>query len=307
MTCAVSTPTLTTSVGANSGAPVASVIGARSARLRVSTQVLPLPQLRVHQRRLGDDLPLVAVLPQVQGGRRRSSRGRRRGPRWRSSPPWPSRPSTATFPSSGAQRRVGEVGRGLLQQRGGRVRVGGGARPRRRCRRRPRPRGRSSPRRARRPRRCRSRRPGRARSSSSGRGEGGTPSCARDSVRKDTVPLTPRCARREPPDGASEQHAGVLPDLPETHPPVGGAGGGVEVVDVEADDRARSRCGRTRPRPPSPPSRCPRPRWAGATQTPCTWQAARDTAPISALNSTSPSSIQASDCPARTSSATRAR
>ena len=51
----------------------------------------------------------------------------------------------------------------------------------------------------------------------------------------------------------------------------------------------------------------PRPRCGGATQTPCTWQAARETAPISALKITAPSSIQASDCPARTSSATRAR
>src|SRR4051794_38005154 len=51
----------------------------------------------------------------------------------------------------------------------------------------------------------------------------------------------------------------------------------------------------------------PRPRRAGFTHTPWIWQAARDTAPISALNSTCPSSIQASDCPARTSSETRAR
>src|SRR5690606_11881794 len=34
----------------------------------------------------------------------------------------------------------------------------------------------------------------------------------------------------------SEQHAHERADLPETHPAVGAAGGGVEVVDVEADD-----------------------------------------------------------------------
>ena len=51
----------------------------------------------------------------------------------------------------------------------------------------------------------------------------------------------------------------------------------------------------------------PRPRCDGATQTPCTWQAARHTAPISALKITRSPSNQARDCPARTSSATRAR
>ena len=177
VTWAVSTPTLTTSVGVNSGAPVASVIGARSARLRVSSQVLPLPQLRVHQRRLGDHLPRVAVLPQAQGGRVAPvGRGgevpgggpghRRRGA------------VDGDLADPGAQRRVGEVGRGLLQQGGGGVRVGGGGgrgggvavRP---CRR-----GRSSPRRARRPRRCRSRHPGRARSTSSAVARVGAPSCS---------------------------------------------------------------------------------------------------------------------------------
>ena len=161
VTWALSTPTLTTSVGVNSGAPVASVIGARSARLRVSSEVLPLAQLRVHQRRLGDHLPRVAVLPQIAG--------------------WPVAPVgcggevpgggpghggrgavDGDLPDPGAQRRAGEVGRGLLQQRGGRVRVGGGGGRGGGDRRPPMPRGRSSPRRARRPRRCRSRHPGRA-------------------------------------------------------------------------------------------------------------------------------------------------
>jgi hypothetical protein len=38
-----STPTLTTSVGVNSGAPLASVIGARSARVRESSRCCPSP------------------------------------------------------------------------------------------------------------------------------------------------------------------------------------------------------------------------------------------------------------------------
>ena len=66
VTWAGSTPTLTTSVGVNSGAPAASVIGARSGRVRASDQVLPLPQLGVDQGRLGDHLPAVVALPEAQ-------------------------------------------------------------------------------------------------------------------------------------------------------------------------------------------------------------------------------------------------
>jgi hypothetical protein len=43
VTCAGSTPTFTTSVGVNSGAPAPSVIGARSGRLRVSSRRCPSP------------------------------------------------------------------------------------------------------------------------------------------------------------------------------------------------------------------------------------------------------------------------
>ena len=43
VTWALSTPTLTTSVSVNSGAPVASVIGARSASDRLSTRCCPSP------------------------------------------------------------------------------------------------------------------------------------------------------------------------------------------------------------------------------------------------------------------------
>ena len=62
VTWAVSTPTLTTSVGVNSGAPGG--VGDRGplGQGAGELEVLPLPQLRVHQGRLGHDLPLVVAL-----------------------------------------------------------------------------------------------------------------------------------------------------------------------------------------------------------------------------------------------------
>ena len=67
VTWAGSTPTLTTSVGANSGAPDG--VGDRRpvGQAPGEHEVLPLPQLRVHERRLGDDLPAVVALAQVAG------------------------------------------------------------------------------------------------------------------------------------------------------------------------------------------------------------------------------------------------
>ena len=108
------------------------------------------------------------------------------------------------------------------------------------------------------------------------------------------------------PIGPSEQDRHERADLAEADPVVGGAGRGVEVVDVEADDRgdvAQARSSTTA----AIPSRTGRARGgAGATQTPWIWQACRVTAPISALKITWPSSIRANARPAATSSATRA-
>ena len=136
----------------------------------VELEVLPLPQLRVHDRGFGDDLPLLVALPQPQRCRVAPVGGGGEVPRR-----GPGDGGGVVLHRHGAdlagEDGIGQVRRRLVQQRGRRLRRRWWRPPRPRSCPRPRRRGTPARPRGRRPRRCRSRPPGRARRSASRRGE----------------------------------------------------------------------------------------------------------------------------------------